>query len=295
MYGQKIYYSKNIVLFDKFLPNLPLIITMDYGSIPYDPPQSAENWCDNQPCTDCGSFILSQPFSSVVVYLTAILTIAVGIYFLRTKKDQKSRQWLGIALLLVGIGAALAGTSYQAFGYEIKCRDRDFCVWTSWWEIAYMVCTVMGVGALMISIFYTVMSKKGIHICKLYTLVSSIIYIILVVVGSIIPIKFLITFEMMLIFVLPIYLAIFVLSTQNYRKNRDELAKKLLIGCVLLFVAIGAYYLYFMLEITQLLWEQGIWFSDNDVLHILMCVWIIYILKAIGPILKDSHSSIKDL
>jgi len=51
----------------------------------------------------------------------------VGLRFLLDQRGQQSRMWWGIGLLLTGLGALAAGTSYQAFGYELKCNGRETC------------------------------------------------------------------------------------------------------------------------------------------------------------------------
>ena len=39
----------------------------------------------------------------------------------------------------------------------------------------------------------------------------------------------------------------------------------------------AAYYAYLSLGYTQILWDQGIWFSENDVLHLLVAAWVAYV------------------
>jgi len=72
-------------------------------------------------------FILAEPSSSAIVYLLAVVTIAAGIRFLKTRGNHRSKFWWGTALILWGIGTLLAGTSYQAFAYEIKCAGKALC------------------------------------------------------------------------------------------------------------------------------------------------------------------------
>jgi len=299
-------------------------IIKNIGDIPYDPVRRPEDWCEIQPCWEIDGLIISQPLSSFIVYLTALITINVGVHFVKQlwehnrgrktknktkqanqigrklslkrrfsgiRKGDKAILYMGISFLLVGIGAALAGTSYQAFGYEIKCRNRNVCMWTSWWEIAYMVFTVLGVGTLLVGVAHSIMGERFQKISKIYFYATSMVYLVLIIIGSILPVKFLISFEMMLIFVSPIYLGIIFISIKSYLTQKNEISKKLMIAALLLFIAIGGYYVYYLLGITEYLWERDIWFSANDVLHILMIVWVIYIDKSVRPFIKEKQSN----
>jgi hypothetical protein len=49
------------------------------------------------------------------------------------------------------------------------------------------------------------------------------------------------------------------------------------------------YCLYDGLDITQKLWARGkgIWFSQNDVLHVCLILWVIYIVTVVANRIKD--------
>ena len=48
-----------------------------------------------------------------------------------------------------------------------------------------------------------------------------------------------------------------------------------------------AYWFYDKLEITQKLWAQGKWFSQNDVLHIGLILWVIYLAVVVANRVED--------
>ena len=58
---------------------------------------------------------------------------------------------------------------------------------------------------------------------------------------------------------------------------------------ILLLLILAAYYLYDNLDITQKLWArgEGIWFSQNDVLHIGLILWVIYLAAVVANRVKD--------
>ena len=79
-------------------------------------------------------------------------------------------------MTLGGIAAISAGTSYQAFGFELKCTEREFCTWTSWWEIAYLALQIGSVNAMLAGVAYA--CTKGLlrRLLLTYALVNTAIY-----------------------------------------------------------------------------------------------------------------------
>ncbi len=253
----------------------------------HNPPVRSDQWCENQPCIEWGDWTISQPTSSVLVYVLALITIWVAYLFLKDHRNQHSRKWWGISLLLGGVGAFLAGTSFQAFGFMIKCSGKTICDLTSWWEIAYNILTVWGAGALLIAIAYSSMNAQAQKWSKAYAFLSSLIYTVVCLVGAFKPNAFMVSFELMILFSLPIYVYIILLHFIQLLKNKSQLVKRFLYCWGILALTLAAYYFYLTTNITQILWTNGIWFSENDVLHVLMIVWCFYIYFYLLDVVED--------
>jgi len=260
-------------------------------AIPYEPVQTAETWLQIQPYAEfqfgAQSIIFVQPSTSIIVYLLGGITIAVGLYFFKMRNEQRSRFWWGIALLLWGVGAILAGTSYEAFSYAIKCAGRAACLWTSWWEIIYLIVSVWSIDAMMIAVVHSSTAgrlRKGLSV---YAVVNAVLYFIVVMIGAFIPVRFLISFEFLLIVAAPSIIAFFALHGWRYFKYKASLDLAYLGTWVWLGVTIVAYFLYLVSGNTTVLWEKGIWFSENDVLHIGLILWMICIARFLSPRVKD--------
>ena len=263
-------------------------------SIQYtDPKLTPENWCEFQPCVTIRlvskDVILTQPSSTFLVYLLGVLTIGVGLTFWWLWSDQVSRLWWGISLLLWGIGALLAGTSYQAFGYQIKCAGRETCAWTSWWEVVYLMLQQVSMDALLVAIACSCTQGMLQAVLLGYAMLSAVGYVILTFIGGIVPVKSLITFELMVWVSTPIFLIILIINGWRYYIFSTPMDLALLGAWVLLLFTMAAYWLYDNLAITPKLWAngKGIWFSQNDVLHIGLILWMIYIATVVANRVND--------
>lgn len=260
---------------------IALLYWNQLDKILFFPAVTPEEWCVSQPCIELEFFslkiMLVQPSSTFFVYLLGFITIAIGIHLIRINKNQKFISWWGIALLLWGIGALLAGTSYQAFSYEIKCAGKAFCIWTSLWEIFYLIFSVGSVNAMLMAQAHLGERDKWGKIMTGYALANFIAFVVTVVIGATIPIQFMISFEMMLLYLAPTILLLLIFNIRKYLDLKKRINRSLVIIWIALILIIGLYFLYFMLDITNILWEHGIWFSENDILHIGLILWMIYI------------------
>ncbi len=265
-------------------------------SIPYTPAQTSETWLQIQPFAEfklaSQNIIFVQPSTSIIVYSLGILTVIVGLYFLKIRAGQRSRIWWGIALLLWGVGALLAGTSYEAFSYAIKCAGREACLWTSWWEILYLIASVWSIDAMTLAVAYSSTTGKLRKALSVYSIINAGMYFIIVMIGVFVPIKFLISFELLLVVAAPGIIAFFVINGWRYSKYKLKLDFALLGTWIWLGITIAAYFLYLISGNTESLWAKGLWFSANDVLHIGLIIWMLYIAFALAPQVNDTLATI---
>jgi hypothetical protein len=257
------------------------------STIPMTPEITPEDWLAVNPHIQIGNLIIATPSSSFIVYLLAIITLLVGIKFLRIAGNEKSKYWWGLGLILWGIGTIFAGTSYQAFTYQIKCAGKAICSWTSWYEVIYMNFEVASVNAILLAVGYSIMANKKLSLLKIYCLTNYVIYLAVSLSGAFIPSWFLVSFELMSLFCIPGLITAFTLSIGAYNKEHDLMNRNLIITWAALFLIMAAYYAYFLAGFTEKLWSQGIWFSANDVLHIGLIAWMLYIYFAVADKVKD--------
>jgi hypothetical protein len=267
---------------------LSIALSKGLSTLLHEPLLTPDAWRESHPYLQIGNHIVSEPSSSILIFLLATFYLRVAYLFFRGHDGQQSRLWWGIFMLLFGLGAILAGVSYQAFSFELKCRGYDYCLWTSWWEIGYMICTVAGVGAAFIAVSYSVLSRKARAFWTAYAQASTLIYIGVVSFGAISANRFLISFEMMIIFVLAGFLAIAANLIWQHRQNKNPLIMIILKVGVLLLTVIVIYFIGLTSGFAKLLWASGIWFNANDLLHLLLFGWVLYSYSMLRNKLLDA-------
>jgi hypothetical protein len=253
--------------------------------------ETPATWLARQPFAELTiashPFIVVQPSTTVIVYLLGILSIGVGLRFLRTRNHQLSRLWWGVALILWGVGALLAGTSYQGFGYAIKCAGRDTCAWTSWWEVTYLILTAWSIDAMVMAEGYACAVAAPRRALSTYATVNAVLYLLVVLVGALLPIRFLVSFELLVLVVAPGILVLLGLNAWRGRRGGSRLDRAFTGVWLWLVMTVAAYYLYLVLGVTEALWARGIWFSENDVLHVGLIAWMLFIAIVVAPRLRD--------
>jgi len=266
--------------------NLLLLITRAFArldSIPHDNlTLNSTSWFEIQPCSRLNYFgrevVITQPSSTFLVYLLGLLTTAVGIYYIAIQGDELSRLLWGISLILWGVGALLAGTSYQAFAYQLKCEGRVTCRWTSWWEVIYMIFQQVSINVMLVAVCYSCTQGALLWGAILYAVVCSIVYTVMVFIGGFTPIKPWITFERMVWVCSPVVVFFLILNSWRYYQLGQSIDLLLLGSWCLLLLTMALYWLYDYLGIAKTLWQKKrIWFSENDVLHVVLIGWAIYI------------------
>ncbi len=258
----------------------------------YDPPITGDQWCADRPCVEVGSTVLNEPLGTVLVFTLAALWVGVGIYFLITRRGQHSRSWLGVALVLGGLGAAQAGVSFQAFSYELKCAGREFCSFTNGFEVGYSLTQAWSVSAMLIAVAFACALGRGRRAVIVYAVLNAMVYCVVLFLGVMQPNKFLLSFELLMLFAVPGIIVVIVMALRRYRTTRDRAPRAILIAAIALILVNVAYFGYYALGVTESLWDggAGFYFSANDVLHVGMIAWLIYVATALGSTLADRVS-----
>jgi hypothetical protein len=256
----------------------------------FEPPTTPEQWCEIQPCFEIGSVTFTQPLGSILVYLLALLWIAGGVYFWRIRDGQRSREWMALALALGGIGAGLAGTSYQFLGYELKCAGRDLCLWTNWFEVGYMMLQAASTSAMLIAVAYACTTGALRLWLLIYAVSNTVVYTTLATYGALTGTRFLISFELLMVFAAPGLLFILVIAALRWLRHRDSMDLAMIGAGIWLTVTVAAYSAYLAAGFTASLWNagNGFYLSENDVLHIGMILFITYLVAVVANRLRDN-------
>lgn len=256
----------------------------------YEPATTPEQWCEQRPCIEVGDTIINEPIGIVLVFGLALFWVAAGVYFLVTRRGQTSRSWFGVALVLGGIGAGLAGTSYQLFSYVLKCEGRDLCALTSGYEVAYSVTQAWSVSAMVVAVAFACTLGRARTALIWYAVLNAIAYCVVTYIGVTAPSALLLSFTVLMLFALPGVIIVIAITARNLGRPKD---RAIFIAALLLLLVQVAYYAYWASGLTQTVWDDGngIYFSENDVLHIGFILWLAFLLWKVGPTLDDRETA----
>jgi hypothetical protein len=272
---------------------MPLMVAgcSQLDSLLWLPQTTPQQWCEAMPCTKIfDRFIFSQPSSTFLVYALGLLWLWVSWRFWQTRDGQQTKCWWTVAMLLGGLAALSAGTSYQAFGYELKCNGREYCVWTSWWEIAYLLMQVASMNAMLIAVAYSSTIGSLRQLLIKYAWLNTIVYYIVIALGVVQANRFMLSFEMLVLFSGPAFTLYFIINGWSFFKRSAKQELILLTCWIIMSLTNLIYFIYMLAGYTQILWAKGFWFSENDVLHVLVMLWVIYVGLIVLPNVQDANN-----
>ena len=152
----------------------------------------------------------------------------------------------------------------------------------------YLILSVASVDAMLVAEAYACAAGRLRRLPIIYAAANLAAYVVIALIGALVFVKFLIWFELLILFAAPTILLFFILSGWRYAKFRDRMDLALLGAWAWLALTLAAYFGYLMSGITQTLWARGVWFSENDVLHIGLIVWMIYLARVVAPRMRDA-------
>ena len=257
-------------------------LTTDMGS---------ETWLETHPWIQVKlaslQFILAEPSSSFIVFSLGIILAVAGFLFLQNRKKGRSAFLWGIGLLLWSLSTFFAGISYQAFSYELKFAGREIGLWTSWWEIWYLMVFTVSMNFIVSAVAYSSTTSKLRKGLLIYAIANSIIYLAVVLSGALMPNQFLASFECMLLFTGPSFIILSIVNLAAWFKRKSLLDARLFLAWIGFFIVTALYFVYYISGLADVLWKQGIWFNANDVLHIGLIIWVAYLLVGVKKLCAD--------
>lgn len=250
-----------------------------------------DEWLASHPYWDISlgsfSFIFAEPSSTFFVFSLGVILLIIGISLLKKHTGEKTVFFWGCAFIAWALSTFSAGVSYQAFSYEIKCAGKDICAWTSWWEITYLLLFVMAVNMIIIAVAHSSTAGKLRKAVIAYALLNCISYTILLLTGAFLPDRFLVSFEFMVLFTSPAFIILSIINFFAYKARYQKLDIRLLFAWIFMFAIVILYFAFLVSGFAAVLWQKGIWFNANDVLHITLITWALYLYFAVSRYFMD--------
>lgn len=270
-----------------------VILLNNTGGLLMTPPTTPSAFLSGEPHISLSlfgkTFILIEPSSTIFVYLLGLIMVGLGVWFISTRHNSHARLYWGIGLILWGLGAISAGTSYQAFGYEIKCLGQTMCQFTSNFELVYMLLTAYSINFLVAATGYTSLGEIGRSRLIRFAVLDGIGYSLFLLVGAIIPVRFMVSYEGFMAFLGGNFVLMFGFNLRHYLTHRDPLNLRLTwLWIGFLAVNIGYFVALFTGIGVTLHDRYGIWFNANDTLHTLLILWAGQVFFSLNNTLSDS-------
>jgi hypothetical protein len=151
----------------------------------------------------------------------------------------------------------------------------------------YLVFSVASLNAMLVAEACSCANGKLRRGLISYAILSTALYMLIVLIGTLVPVKFLISFELLILVCVPNLVIFLVLNGVRYSKHRQRMDLVLLGTWAWLILTISAYFLYYVSGLSQKLMALGVWFTENDVLHIGLIIWMVYIVGVVSRQVVD--------
>ncbi|MDF1667656.1 MAG: hypothetical protein P1V97_38320, partial [Planctomycetota bacterium] len=113
-------------------------------------------------------------------------------------------------------------------------------------------------------------------------------YVVSLVIGLQNEIRFLCSFEFMVLWTTPVGVAFMVLVARHGRAGGGtDLLKAYLSAGLILLAAVVSHGVFGFFRWGEHLWDRGLWFTENDLFHIGMIIWLFAIRKMLFPQIQD--------
>lgn len=255
-----------------------------------EPHITPEQFLDGRPFLETGNMVIIEPSSSFWVFGLAAVILVVAVLYIWKSYGENSRFLWGLGMLFWAVSAASAGLSYQSFGYELKARGHEFVLYTSWPEIIYMLLAFYSIALLLAATgYFALETRKGIIKNSLFACIYSFAYAVIMAVGVLTENTFLMSYNAFLLFSGVNFVLMFIYSVRHYRRYRDNLNKRMIIIWLSIAVVNALYFVYLLSGAGDILWSKGIWFTANDVLHVLLIIWIVQGAVMLWRTMKDGR------
>ena len=247
--------------------------------------QRSADWCVQNHCWEIGWFggawIWNTPSSTLFVVLLILVYFYAGWVYLSRGRGQPAFLWIGASFVLDGLAAIPACVSYQMFAYEIKCAGREVCDYTSWWEIVYSILQAWALPPLVIGVIMLYFGRRWFTGVRIFSFLHAAIYSVLIVVGVFAQDIYLVSWTFLIHWITPGLLLCAGIFAYSWLGAGQKSGRRRLLNWVALFAVYHAYLYYSEAGYTAELYHgTGLWFSDNDVLHVGLIAWVFHFLTA---------------
>lgn len=242
------------------------------------PVTTAVEFLESMPYFTVSGVVIQQISSMIMVWALGFLIVACGVVVLLKKRNSNAGRYWGIGLILWGLGAIVAGVSYQSFGYELKAKGNEFVLFTSDWELSYMILTAFATNYMLVGTAFATLPSEKVKPVVIFACCHAFAYGVYMLFGSIFAIEFVISYFGFVVFVAIDFLFMLIFNFAHYKKHGDGWNKHMIFTWIDFAIVNISYFVCYYAGMGGYLYSNfGIWFNENDVLHLLLMVWAVHV------------------